>query len=702
MKRNRLLLIAGFPLLMVLLVSNVLYHTGSPGAKSGSPGDGLATCTGCHGGTAQTVAGWITTNIPASGYVAGQTYTITATATHTGAALFGFELTAENSANAKRGTFIITNATETQLTNANKAVTHTTNGTNPSGNSRTWTMNWTAPAAGTGTITFYAAFNAANGNGASTGDVIYKSSTAVQEFVAPQTTLTLNLSGMTPHIGQLFEARLIDKIDLSEVDRKKVASISSASFSVVFDGIINGRSYFVDFYADKNGNGVYNAPTIDHAWRLSANAINGGTSLNFAYNTSFTDIDWRHLVTLNLTGMTPHLGQKFEARLVNINRNMKEAGRVTINSVGSGSFQVKLPFAEPGHSYYVEFYADMNENGRFDPAPDDHTWRLESMTTSGDVSLNFAHSTNFSEIPWKGLFKLQFSGMTPHLGQSVSVRLIETVSGKEAGRGVRNADLAAFSLGVPCLENGKTYQVDFYADLNENGIYDAPPVDHAWRLTSGSISGDKSLLFSHNTSFTDIGWSYMITLHGSGLTPHLGQLFEMRIFNAQTFYESGRITIPELLVPEVFLELPGHDLGGTYNIDFYADMNENGGYDPPPADHAWREIVAGLVNDTIVDFEHNTDFTDIDWIVGVTAASRRNDVRVFPNPFTDRLWINSDPGLPAINNIRLYNVSGGLIIDDHTLGNSVYLNTGSLKPGVYLVSISFADGRSLTRKLVRF
>jgi hypothetical protein len=703
MKRNKLYLFASLPLLLVLLVSGVLTHNGSPGAKSGSPGDGLATCTDCHGGTAQPVTGWITTNIPVTGYVAGQTYTITATATHAGAALFGFELTAENSANAKRGTFIITNAVETKLINANKAVTHTTNGTNPTGNSRTWNMNWTAPVSGTGAITFYAAFNAANGNGANTGDVIYKSSRTVPEFVAPQTTLTMNLSGMTPHIGQLFEARLIDKSDLTEVDRKKIASVASASFSVVFDGIVNGHSYFIDFYADMSGNGSYNAPPVDHAWRLSADNINGGASVNFVHNTNFTDVDYRHLITLNLSGMTPHLGQKFEARLVNINRNMKEAGRVTVNNVGSASFQVKLPFAEAGHSYYVEFYADMNGNGRFDPAPADHTWNLEAMNINGDVSLNFVYSTDFADIPWKGLLKMQFSGMTPHLGQEIKVRLIDDATGKETGRATRMADLAAFSLGIPYLEDGKTYQVDFYADMNENGIYDAPPTDHAWRLASGTVSGDKSLPFVHNTTFTDIGWSYLITLHATEMTPHLGQMFEMRITNTQSFYESGRVNIAELMVPEIFVELPGHDLGETYNIDFYADMNENGGYDPPPADHAWRIVLEGLLNDSVVDFVHNTNFTDIDWTINVPVVSARDDLKVFPNPFTDKLWVVANPSFPGVREIQIFDSKGMIVIHQTTVHHAESaLNTNGLKPGVYFINVIFNDGHATTRKLVRF
>jgi hypothetical protein len=158
---------------VILLFAN---SAGSPGGKSGSPGDSNATCTQCHSGTATTVSGWITSTIPAGGYTPGETYSITATGTHNGVVKFGFELTAETSTGAKTGTFAVTDAPRTQLVNQNKAITHRSGGTAPNGNSNSWSVNWTAPATDVGQIRFYAAYNAANGNGTNSGDVIYKSS----------------------------------------------------------------------------------------------------------------------------------------------------------------------------------------------------------------------------------------------------------------------------------------------------------------------------------------------------------------------------------------------------------------------------------------------------------------------------------------------------------------------------------------------
>ncbi len=179
--RRTLLFFAAAIGMLVLMTSELEYSGGSPGAKTGSPGDGGANCTQCHSGTPNTVDGWIESTIPAEGYVPGDTYTITVTGTHAGVSKFGFEATAEDSENTKTGTLIVTDADETKLSNGNHSVTHKSGGTTPSGDMKSWSFDWTAPEAGTGDVSFYAAFNAANGNSSTSGDVVYLSSLMVTE-----------------------------------------------------------------------------------------------------------------------------------------------------------------------------------------------------------------------------------------------------------------------------------------------------------------------------------------------------------------------------------------------------------------------------------------------------------------------------------------------------------------------------------------
>lgn len=159
------------------------YSGGSPGGKTGSTGDGGTTCTQCHTGTSEGQVGWITTNIPSKGYMPGETYTITASGTHNGVVKFGFELTSEDAGGAKLAGFAITDAARTQLANSNNSVTHTQAGNVPVGNTNTWSVDWTAPSNMEGEVKFWAAFNAANGNGNTSGDQIYTTSLSVDKFV---------------------------------------------------------------------------------------------------------------------------------------------------------------------------------------------------------------------------------------------------------------------------------------------------------------------------------------------------------------------------------------------------------------------------------------------------------------------------------------------------------------------------------------
>jgi len=180
-------------LLLITIALSILFYpttsnsngTGSPGGKTNSPND-ASNCTGCHPGTLNSGAGTtsITTSIPSSGYVPGNIYTISANIEEVGIFKFGFEISAEeaNFGSAKTGSFIVTNSSETKFVNNNTAITHKAGGTSGF-NSRSWSMDWEAPATGTGDITFYAAAMASNGNTNNNGDDIYTTSLTVNEEI---------------------------------------------------------------------------------------------------------------------------------------------------------------------------------------------------------------------------------------------------------------------------------------------------------------------------------------------------------------------------------------------------------------------------------------------------------------------------------------------------------------------------------------
>lgn len=149
-----------------------------PQGFSGGPGD-TGNCTTCHAGSAITVNGGISTDIPSAGYTPGETYNITVGAglSSPGSSKYGFSFTAQNASGTALGS----------LTGGGNVATGSNyvghNGP-LSASSPSWSFTWTAPSAGSGAVGFYTAVNATNGDGGTGGDVIVLSDTTIQENIA--------------------------------------------------------------------------------------------------------------------------------------------------------------------------------------------------------------------------------------------------------------------------------------------------------------------------------------------------------------------------------------------------------------------------------------------------------------------------------------------------------------------------------------
>ena len=106
---------------------------------------------------------------------------------------------------------------------------------------------------------------------------------------------------------------------------------------------------------------------------------------------------------------------------------------------------------------------------------------------------------------------LQFRGMNTYLGQRFEVRVLDKATGGEVGRqGVQAIDNPDFDLELFTTIIGESYQIDFYADQNNNGTYDSPPTDAAWRLDLDQAQGNDSLTFISNSNFTDTGFPTLL------------------------------------------------------------------------------------------------------------------------------------------------------------------------------------------------
>ncbi len=166
--------------------SNLVLASASGPAPSHTDAPGESNCTACHvdfpvnSGTGSIkIAG-----VPRI-YYPGQQLSITVTTSQEDGVVYGFQLTAVDSAGRPAGTWTLNDTVQTQLVEGfvgldlRQYVEHTFAGIVPTAfGSKSWTATWTAPPQPIGRVSFHAAGNAANGNGETSGDFIYTTARA--------------------------------------------------------------------------------------------------------------------------------------------------------------------------------------------------------------------------------------------------------------------------------------------------------------------------------------------------------------------------------------------------------------------------------------------------------------------------------------------------------------------------------------------
>lgn len=245
---------------------HLLDTSGSPGGRTGAPGDG--TCTSCHSGTVQSGANMNTVtfadiNGAVTSYTPGTTYTVTITMNTTNAKN-GFEILALTPSNTVAGSVSITDGTHTKTVSSGGKirVTHKTAGTALT----TWTYAWTAPATNVGNVTFYLATNLTNSSNGDNGDVIYTSqhvigSTASINENTTNFDLNANYNSSTNSIALDINAKeggdvAINLVDMAgksvQFEQLGKASAGENTFNVKLDKQLQKGIYIVNINVNNN------------------------------------------------------------------------------------------------------------------------------------------------------------------------------------------------------------------------------------------------------------------------------------------------------------------------------------------------------------------------------------------------------------------------------------------------------------------
>ena len=133
-----------------------------------------------------------------------------------------------------------------------------------------------------------------------------------------------------------------------------------------------------------------------------------------------------------------------------------------------------------------------------------------TIPTSGELTDPTEGLPNFTENDFRFVVT-----ELPHCQQLFEVRVFDedgrVVGAQRTNRITAGCAEPPLNIGTErvlffgALEDAGSYNVRFYADTNDNMMYDIPPVDHAWSETYESSGGiDES--FTHSNTWVDIGF----------------------------------------------------------------------------------------------------------------------------------------------------------------------------------------------------
>lgn len=158
--------------------------SGPPIGYTGAPGDNVLACAQCHAHF--NLGDGSVGLVGPSFYIAGDTLQFEVALRKLGQRRWGFQLTAITRTREPAGMLLVTDPSRTQLLsafNGRQFIEQNGGGTDfgvPDA-APGWNFRWVAPPAGTGTVTFYFAGNAADGDFRTSGDFVYTGSFAVRE-----------------------------------------------------------------------------------------------------------------------------------------------------------------------------------------------------------------------------------------------------------------------------------------------------------------------------------------------------------------------------------------------------------------------------------------------------------------------------------------------------------------------------------------
>lgn len=240
------------------LISSSKGRAGTAGeGNTGAPGDNIKQCSSCHQGASfDTEAEILVLNsesISIDQYIPGEEYTVQLTVNANGASVYGFQMVSLFDSNNEDTEGFTQAGSGMQLVplNGRNYLEHS----DPSV-SNVFQTTWIAPEAGSNDVSFYAAVNAANGNGNTLGDHAGATELTLSEFISSSEEVYADQISIYPNPVTNFVSietgdLNIEAISIYNLQGQEIITMEGSNSQIDVSNLSTGL--FLVSFATRNG-----------------------------------------------------------------------------------------------------------------------------------------------------------------------------------------------------------------------------------------------------------------------------------------------------------------------------------------------------------------------------------------------------------------------------------------------------------------
>lgn len=690
--------------------------TAANAGNTGAPGESQL-CGNCHnGGVFGTVNVSIQlfqqgTNIPVSSYLPGQTYDLSVSINNSSGNPFGygFQLTALTVVgnNPIAGYFNLATNVKQKTVTVGSVAGRTYIEQNGVTNNNIFNTSWTAPAAGTGSIRFYAAGNAVNGNSSTSQDNGGSTTLTIAESIPLAVNYTTNESlcfglndaeinvavsgGQPPYTFLWNDGSDEQNRSGLEPGTYEVLVTDAADNNETLEVVINQpEEIILDFT-------VTNAPFFGATGSAQVNISGGTPPLSISYSPTIEDFNsiepGEYEVSVeDANGCT-------RTALIVIEQPSDYSVQSTVlDNIcfegSNGSIELEITGATPPYS--ILWNDGSTDEDRLDLLNGDYT---VTVTDQNNYSYNqtfsitspppFQAAASATPIPCAGgesIVTFELSGGTTPYSTDASPLVVNTPGNYnysfldanqcEAETSVIVQSLDGISISSSTVTNPTCFQ-ECNGSISIDVIGAVGDVDYNWSTGSTFSGTDDLCAGEYNVIITDeAGCSFFAEYALTEPAELSEESVEMEFIYDDSFY-SVNINVLGGTPPYIFETSPNPETADPLTFLYYDS------YDLTITD-ANGCVLTGII------------FGVIPWSVNEFNSSTLIDL--YPNPIQQGqvLRLSSET---IIEDFTLVNQQGQLVLEDVINLQSAAIDTSVLSPGIYFLSIQTA-GETVRKKVV--